>query len=146
MAGAQVGVRRDWPRPSPTPRPSAIRFFDAPPDRWATVYAKVSGALPLDEAAAAAGGGKVLYLQGELDVTAAGTDPDQPAIPRRRSGSGSTTLAAPAGTREFTTQRDARPPCRHRPRRDGRASQGELRIEVDKPAGSTAEFTVVGGK
>jgi hypothetical protein len=115
------------------------------PDRWATVYGKVSGALPLDEVAAASGGSGVLYVQGELNVTAAGTVRISP-----RSPEGIRfwvdDLAAPAGTREFTTSVlpgrrliTVRVDPRERPRR-------VLRIEVDKPAGSTAEFTVVGGK
>jgi putative heme-binding domain-containing protein len=115
------------------------------PDRWSTVYAKVSGALPLDDAAAASGGSQVLYVQGELNVTATGTVRISP-----RSPEGIRywvdDLAAPAGTREFTTSVmpgrrliTVRVDPRERPRR-------ELRIEVDKPAGSTAEFTVVGGK
>jgi hypothetical protein len=55
-------------------------------------------------------------------------------------------LPAPAGTGEFTASVmpgrrliTVRVETAERPRR-------ELRIEVDKPAGSTAEFTVVGGK
>jgi hypothetical protein len=117
----------------------------AAPDRWTAVYAKVSGALPLDEAAAAAGGGKVLYVQGEIDVTAAGTIRISP-----RSPEGIRfwvdDLSAPLGTREFTTSVT---PGKHtitvRVATDERR-RGELRIEVEKPGGSIAEFTVVGGK
>jgi putative heme-binding domain-containing protein len=116
----------------------------AAPDRWSTVYAKVSGALPLDEAAAAAGGGKVLYVQGEIDVTAAGTIRISP-----RSPEGIRfwvdDLSAPLGTREFATSVT---PGKHaitvRVATDERR-RAELRIEVEKPDGSTAEFTVVGG-
>ena len=53
------------------PADQALRdqVLGAAPDRWAPVYARVNGSLPLDEAAAVSGG-KVLYLQGQLDVTA----------------------------------------------------------------------------
>jgi putative heme-binding domain-containing protein len=117
----------------------------AAPERWATVYAKVAGALPLAEAIAAAGGGKVLYLQGELDVTTEGAVRISPRFPGgiRFWVDG---LDAPLGTREFTTNVAV---GRHAitVRVDmGDRREGELRIEVDKPSGSTVEFTVVGGK
>ena len=41
------------------------------PGRWITAYAKVAGSLPLDELTALAGS-KVLYLQGEINVSNAG--------------------------------------------------------------------------
>jgi putative heme-binding domain-containing protein len=121
------------------------QLLGASPDRWDTVYAKVSGALPLDEVAAASGGSKVLYVQGELDVTAAGTIRISPRFPEGIRF-WVDDLAAPAGTREYTINVmpgrrlvTVRVDTAERPRR-------ELRIEVDKPAGSMAEFTVVGGK
>ena len=121
------------------------QVLHAPPERWATVYAKVSGALPLAEAAAAAGGGKVVYLQGELDVTTEGAVRISPRYP------GGIRfwvdeLDAPLGTREFTTHvASGRHAITVRVDRGDRR-EGELRIEVDKPSGSTVEFTVVGGK
>jgi putative heme-binding domain-containing protein len=116
----------------------------AAPDRWGTVYAKVSGALPLDDASAVAGG-KVLYLQGELNVTAPGTIRIRPAYPEAIRF-WVDDVAAPAGTREFTT---SAAPGRHAVTvrvETSERSHRELRIEVDRPAGSTVEFTVVGGK
>ncbi len=117
----------------------------SPPDRWDTVYAKVSGALPLDEAAAASGGSQVLYVQGELNVTAAGAIRITPRFPEGIRF-WIDDLPAPAGTGEFTASVmpgrrliTVRVDVPERPQR-------ELRIEVDKSAGSTAEFTVVGGK
>ena len=49
----------------------------------------------------AAGGGQVLYLQGELDVTAGGHDPDLPGFPEAIRF-WVDDVAAPIGTREFT--------------------------------------------
>jgi hypothetical protein len=117
----------------------------AAPERWGTVYAKVSGALPLDEAAAVSGRGKVIYAQGEIDVTAAGTIRISPRFPDAIRF-WVDELASPLGTREFTTNVT---PGRHAitTRVDiGERREGELRIEVEKAAGSTAEFTVIGGK
>jgi putative heme-binding domain-containing protein len=129
------------------PDAEAIRdqVLRAAPDRWASVYAKVSGALPLDEAAAEAGGSKILYVQGELDVTAAGTVRISPRFPDGINF-WVDELAAPVGTREFTTS--VMPGRRAITVRVDTADrrQRELRFEVDKPAGSTVEFTVVGGK
>ena len=101
--------------PSRTTGALRDQVLGAAPDRWATVYAKVAGSLPLDDAAAASGG-KVLYLQGELDVTAPGPIRISPAFPEGIRF-WVDDIAAPAGTREFTAMRDARPPCRDPPRR-----------------------------
>ena len=71
----------------------------AAPDRWTTAYAKVSGSLPLDELAAAKQC-KVLYIQGELNVSTAGrirVRPDSPEGIRFWIDD----VLAPAGTREF---------------------------------------------
>ena len=121
------------------------QVLGAAPDRWTTVYGKVAGALPLDEAVAASGGGKVLYLQGEIDVTAGGTIRISPRYPDGIRF-WVDELPAPLGTREFTTSAT---PGRHAitVRIDtGERHEGELTIQVDKPEDSTAEFTVVGGK
>jgi hypothetical protein len=129
----------------PSAETLAEQVLRAAPDRWETVYAKVAGFLPLDEAAAAAGGSKVLYLQGELDVTASGTIRISPVNPEGiRYWLGD--LAAPAGTREFTTSVT---PGRHAVTvrvEMAERSHPELKTAIDKPTGSTAEFTVVGGK
>ncbi len=120
------------------------RVLAAPADRWATVYARVSGALPLAEAARAAGG-KVLFVQGEIDVTAAGTVVIRPVHPDGIQ-LWIDEVPAPAGTREFTTSiATGRHPITVRVNTAER-THPNLAITVDKPAGSTAEFTVVGGK
>ncbi len=116
-----------------------------PPDRWGTVYARVSGSLPLDEAVRSAGGGPVLYLQGELDVTALGTIRICPAFPEAIRF-WVDDVAAPIGTREFATSVT---PGRHAVTlrvENAERMHREIRMTVDKPSGSTAEFTVVGGK
>jgi putative heme-binding domain-containing protein len=128
------------------PMPDVLRaqVLDVPPDRWATLYAKVAGALPLADASAICRA-KVLYLQGELNASAGGTIRIRPLSPVGLRF-WVDDVAAPAGTREFTTAVTPGPhtvtlrielPERQSP---------EVRIEVDKPKDSTAEFTVVGGK
>ncbi len=121
------------------------QVLDAPADRWATVYARVSGRLPLDDAAVASGGGRVLYVQGELNVTALGDIRVSPAFPDAIRY-WIDDVAAPIGTREFTASVT---PGRHTVTvrvEVAERSHPELRMEVDKPAGSMVEFTVVGGK
>ncbi len=120
------------------------QILRAEPSRWDVVYAKVDGSLPLEEAGAK-GGDKVVYVQGELDVSAAGLvevkvdRPEgltfwidlKPAPPGRASESVSLT----AGRHSVTLRVDttARRPA-------------TITVELIKPSGSTAEFTVVGGR
>jgi putative heme-binding domain-containing protein len=128
--------------------PDAAAFRDqvlaAGPARWSTAYAKVSGALPLDEMSALADG-KVLYLQGELNLTAAGL------VKIRLDSAQGVQLwiddvPAPAGAADATTALSV---GRHmitlRVDTKARSSQ-QVKVEVDKPSGSPAEFTVVGGR
>ena len=128
------------------PDPATFRdqVLHAAPERWTTAYAKLSGSLPLDDVSASAQS-QVLYIQGELDVTAGGPiriRPDSPEGIRFWVDD----QHAPAGTRELTTTLSS---GRHRltfridvAARPSRA----IKIEVDKPSNSPAEFTVVGGK
>jgi putative heme-binding domain-containing protein len=128
--------------------PDAREFRDqilqSDPSRWSTAYAKVSGALPLDELTASAGS-KVLYLQGEISASTAG------AIRILVDSVGGTRFwvddaPAPAGAAALTR---ALSPGRHmvtlRVDASARASR-EMKVEVDKPSGSPAEFTVIGGR
>jgi putative heme-binding domain-containing protein len=116
----------------------------AAPEKWDVAYAKVDGSLPLDEAISKSGG-KVVYLQGAIDVSAAGavrvqadSAPgvhlwfDELPLP---SGSPSLTIPLAAGRHDITLRVDTAA----RPSRS-------IRVEVAKPPGSTAEFTVVGGR
>jgi putative heme-binding domain-containing protein len=115
----------------------------AEPSRWTTCYAKVAGSLPLDELTSQTGS-KVLYLQGEIDVSRAGpiqvqldsadgvrfwidnepAPPDTPALVNTLS----------AGRHTVTLRIDTK----------ARSSR-DFKVEVAKPPGSSAEFTVVGG-
>ena len=116
----------------------------AEPNRWATAYAKVAGSLPLDELASATSAG-VLYLQGEINVTVGGAiriqlDSAQASrfwVDDQSAPSGARALTATltAGTHSITVRVDT----------SARTSR-EIKVEVDKPGGSTAEFTVVGGR
>jgi len=100
--------------------------------------------LPLDELASATSPA-VLYLQGEINVSIGGAIriqldsaqgtrfwvDDEPAS----EGARALTKTLAAGTHSITLRIDAR----------ARTSR-EIKVEVDKPAGSPAAFTVVGGR
>ncbi len=130
-----------------TMAPSGDEFrtaiLEAEPAAWSPLYAWTGGALPASEVAAATGG-PVAYLQGEIAVSGAG-----PAALRFDSAAGLTawvddrpvppgespTIDLPEGKRKLTIRVDLRA-------REGRA----IRVEVAKPPGSRAEFAVVGGR
>ncbi len=128
--------------------PEAGMFRDqvkgAPPEKWAVAYAKADGSLPLDELRSK-NSGDVLYLQGAIDVSAAGAvkiDADSATGARlwfdetaATPGSASLTLPVATGRHSITVRVDTHT----RPSRT-------IRIQVAKPPGSTAEFTVVGGR
>lgn len=120
----------------------ASEVLAAPPPKWGSAYARVSGVLPLDEVTALTGK-KVLYLQGEIDVTAEGAVGfkfDSPAGLTAWVGDKLLSLdkvpaqELPIGKHAVTVRVD----------RALRPS-GELRLDVVKPEGSAAEFTAVGG-
>jgi hypothetical protein len=128
------------------PDRSVFRYqvLDAVPDRWTSVYAKANGAMPLNELTGA-DVRRPLYLQGELNVSTGG------AIRIALDSAAGTHFwvddqLAPADAREFTTILAAGPhtvTLRIDPQaRPSRA----ITVEVTKPSGSTAEFTVVGGR
>jgi hypothetical protein len=120
------------------------QVLDAPPERWISAYAKVDGTLPLNEPPVGTAG-KTVYLQGEIDVSSAG-----PIQIQLDSAAGITLWVdnqrAPADLASFAS---SIVPGRHsitlrvdpakRPSR-------EVKVEFSKPAGSPAEFTVVGGR
>jgi putative heme-binding domain-containing protein len=114
------------------------------PGRWTTAYAKVGGALPLDELTMLTSS-TVLYLQGEISVSIAG-----PVRIQLDSASGVTLWVdddkAPNDRIEFVTTLAA---GRHTMTLRVDAKERllpEIKVEVMKPAGSPAEFTVVGGR
>ncbi len=116
------------------------------PDRWAVAYATVAGLLPLGEVVPSSGA-PIVYLQGEIDVSSAGPiklqlDTAQGAaiwideLPAPvGSGSAASSMPLAAGRHTITLRVDT----------TARRSK-EIRVEVVKPAGSSAEFTVVGGR
>ncbi len=129
------------------PSREALRaqVLDAPPEHWISAYAKVDGTLPLNEPPVAAKGGKVVWVQGAIDVSS-----DGPVQVRLDSAAGANLWVddqqAPVESALFIT---AMAPGRHSvtlridtARRPSRA----LKVEVTKPAGSAVEFTVVGGR
>ena len=127
------------------PNVEIVREFvlDAPPSAWTTVYGTVGGALPLDEIKLAPGS-TVAYLQGELEVTEPGvvafnidsTEPtsvwidaepfdDQKKIEKNLStGRHSVTVRVQLSS--------------------GQAAPA-IKIELAKPSGSSAQFSVVNG-
>jgi putative heme-binding domain-containing protein len=124
------------------PNVEILREFvmDTPPDAWTTAYGTVGGALPLAEIAPQRPA--VVWLQGEMEVTAAGplvvqiasterlhlwinAEPYDPPRVERFFSAGKRTLIL---------------------RVDVSASENpELKVEFLKPEGSPAQFTVVGG-
>jgi putative heme-binding domain-containing protein len=128
------------------PDPATFRdqVLHAAPERWSSAYAKVSGALPLAELGASSGG-RVLYLQGELDVSVGGSIRIRPDSPEGIRFWVDDQLA-PAGTRAFIpTLSSGRHPVTFRIEASARPARA-ITVEVDKPSNSPAEFTVVGGK
>ena len=110
------------------------QVLKAEPDRWTRSYAKVAGSLPLDELTSQSGG-KVLYLQGEINVSNAG-----PIRVQLDSAEGVRFWIddepAPADTPALVT---TLPAGRHTVtlRVDTNAlSSREIKVEVAKPPGS----------
>ena len=118
--------------------------LQADPGQWVPAYAKVAGDLPISSDLVAATSEKVAYVQGEIAVSAAG-----PITFRFNSSKGLTgwlddqalptgdapTIEVAEGTHKLTLQVD--PSARDRL---------PIRVEVVKPEGSSAEFSVVGGR
>lgn len=125
------------------PDGNAIRgdVLDADPNRWAPWYAHVGGWIPCQEIAEASGG-PVVYLKGELEITAPGliaiqAEPkagihawldDQPI-----AGSGA--IDAASGRRSLVLRVDTT-----------KVKAREFRVELGRPEGSSVEFTAVGGR
>ena len=119
------------------------QIVEADPGRWLAYYAKVAGSLPLDELTAKIGG-KVLYLQGEIQVSSAGpirvqldsADGIRFWVDDELAQEGTHAQVADmsAGRHALTLRVDT-----------GARKSREIKVEVSKPTGSPAEFTVVGG-
>ena len=118
-------------------------ILDADPGHWLVSYAKVAGSLPLDELTTQTGS-KVLYLQGEIQVSSAG-----PIRFQLDSADGIhlwvdselAQLDTPSHVAVLSAGRHA---IVLRIDTAARKSR-EIKVEVTKPSGSPAEFTVVGG-
>ena len=82
------------------------QILNADPDRWLPAYAKAAGGLPLDEVSAATGG-KIVYIQGELNVSTAG-----PLTFRLDSAQG---INAWVDDKPFRARLDLHRPTRSRP-------------------------------
>jgi putative heme-binding domain-containing protein len=117
--------------------------LQADPDRWSTSYGKVAGALPLADLSALSGG-STLYLKGEVEVTSDG------AVRFTLDSAAGVRLwlddqAAPENAATFSTSlQNGRHFVTLRVDTRTRKSE-EVRLDVDKPPGSHAEFNVVGG-
>jgi putative heme-binding domain-containing protein len=120
------------------------QVLQSEPSRWVASYGKVAGSLPLEELTVTAGS-KVLYLQGEMNVSSAGPicaqldsaagvrfwiddEPAPPAAPALVAN-----LAAGRHTVTLRVDTAAR-------------SSHDVKVEVTRPTGSPAEFSVVGGR
>lgn len=120
--------------PSRLPEPTS--------DAWLPVFAKVSGDLPSVEVAALTGG-RVVFLQGDVDVLIPGrvlfrVEPAEGITaffdgePVAESGSFARDLAR--GRHTLTLRVDT-----------AALAGAGVRVEVDRPQGATTQFTVVGG-
>jgi len=126
---------------APNPAEFEQQVLNAPDESWLPAYAKVAGGLPLDELAS--GDRKVVFVRGEVAVT----EPGEVEI-KLDSAEGVTAwiddrplaidalrTSLDAGTHKVTFRVDTR----ERKHRD-------LRVVIDKPAGSAVVYTVVGGR
>jgi len=115
--------------------------LDAAPDAWTPAYAMTAGELPLAELVKP---GTVLFLQGELEVVDAGsvtidvesTEPTQLWIDAEPFDSASKPTIELAKGRHRVTLRIVVGAESQTPR---------VKVELTKPAGSKAQFDVVGG-
>ena len=131
--------------------PDAAKFkqgvLDAADDAWKPAYGKVSGELPLAEivpANSSAGSPVVLYLFGEIDVTEAGelelvvSGPPKSNVwldATSLGEAGQLKTRVEAGQHKIILRVSVEP-----------TSAATVKVEFAKPAGSTVEFSVVGGR
>jgi putative heme-binding domain-containing protein len=118
------------------------KIRDSDPSRWVPAYALTSGTLPLDEFSMIAGS-PVIYAQGEIEVSAPG--PIQFELGSDTIPAWVDDQPAPHGTsfvKELATGKHSLIL-----RIDTRANRHiSVKIQVSKAPGSSAEFTVVGGR
>lgn len=123
-----------------------VRTFltEAGEDAFVPAYAQVNGVLPLAELSPTPEKPTVLYLRGEIDVTAGGQ------VGFRYTTDAKVTAWVDGslfeGQSEFTTElAEGRHKVTLRVVTQGKPGEG-LMLEVFPPAGSTANFAVVGGE
>lgn len=117
----------------------------APDEKWAVVYARTNGTLPLDELQAHAGAGGVLWLQGEVDVVEGGAiafrfdSPDGLRLwiddHRFEAGQAEIATELERGRRRLTVRVDRQ-----------RRAAPDVSLEVRRIDGSKAQFDTVGGR
>ena len=126
-----------------TPLEDIAGVLQADPGQWASAYSQVAGTLPVGDVLALAPD-KVAFLQGEIVVSAAGPITfrfnsvkglaawlDDRPLPNEANP----TVEVAEGTHKLTIKLDAS------------AREGQpIRVEVVKPDGSSAQFSVVGGR
>jgi putative heme-binding domain-containing protein len=117
--------------------------LQADPGEWAPAYSQVSGALPIQDLVAV-NPEKSLFLQGEIAVSAGGPITfrfnsskglDAWLDDRPLPGGEAPTIEVAEGKHKLTLRVDV-------PARD----KVPIRVEVARPDGSSAEFSVVGGR
>jgi putative heme-binding domain-containing protein len=117
------------------------QVLDTPPEAWTTAYGMVGGELPLVELTSSRPA--VLFLQGEIDVTAAGAIAVQVATTER--------LQVWIGAEPFESAANiARELAAGKHTLTFRVSVGtgpdpRLKVELTRPAGSAAQFVVLNG-
>ena len=134
------------------PNVEVVRQFvlDAPPDVWLPIYGTAGGTLPLDDIRAAlkSEGKTIAWLQGEIDVTAAGN------LQVEIDSSVSTHLWLDAEPFEKPAKLELPvTPGRHKltlrlelPPQSAKTPPAALKVELTRPAGSGVQFDVVGGQ
>ncbi|WP_435005109.1 HEAT repeat domain-containing protein [Tundrisphaera lichenicola] len=117
-------------------------ILEADPGEWSPAYAEVAGNLPISEIAA--DGASSSIIQGEITVSAAG-----PITFRFEGSQGLTSWLddrpIPAGDSPTVEIAEGRHKLTVKVDLDSRGEQ-PIRVEVAKPEGSSAEFSVVGGR
>lgn len=120
------------------------KIRDADPSAWTTGYGLATGDVPTDEFAKTVGS-PILYLRGEIEVSAAGSLSvelgttvgltvwldDEKVDPVRPQSDWNVT----PGKHSLTLRIDTRT-----------KDQGKVRVQLSKSAGSSAEFVVIGGR
>lgn len=127
------------------PNVEILRQFvlDAPPAAWSTAYGMVNGTLPLDELKPAPGPA-VLYVQGEVDVSEAGVV----AFTVQSTEAASVWIDAEPFDAKGPIEKNlstGRHTITVRVQMTGESKDPGLKVELAKPSGSSAQFSVVNG-